>query len=80
MVTKFVKSYAEMQSRLGAFEAAHGSALPLDPAMVLLDSIIQTLVGAVFHVFILFSPDRARITVLTLSRDTRGSDAGHPFG
>jgi hypothetical protein len=48
--------------------------------MVLLDPIVQTLVGPMFHAFVLFSPDRARVTVMTIRRDTCGNDAGHGFG
>ena len=80
MVTEFVESSTETRSRFRAFEAAHGSVSPLDRAMVLFDPIIQILVGAVFHAFVQFSPDRARVTVVTVRRDTRGGDAGHGFG
>src|ERR1700722_2798231 len=48
--------------------------------MVLLDPIIQILIGAVFHAFVQFSPDRARITIVAVRRDTRRDDAGHGFG
>ena len=33
-----------------------------------------------FYTRIQFSPDRAWVTVVTVRRDTRGSDAGHRFG
>jgi hypothetical protein len=79
MVTEFVEPSTETRSRFGAFEAAHGSVSPLDRAMVLLDPIIQILVGAVLHAVVQFSPDRARITIVTVRRDTRGGDAGHGF-
>ena len=62
------------------FETAHRSVSSLDPAMVLLDPIIQILVRPVFHAFIQFGPDRAWVTVMTIRRDTRGGDAGHSFG
>ena len=80
MVTEFVESSTETRSGFGVFETAHGSISPLDPAMVLLDPIIQVLVGAMFHAFVQFSPDRARITIVTVRRDTRGGDAGHGLG
>ena len=80
MVTEFVESSTETRSGFRAFEAAHRSVAPLDPAMVLLNPIIQILVGPAFHAFVQFSPDRARIAVVTVRRDTRGSDAGHGFG
>jgi hypothetical protein len=48
--------------------------------MVLFDSIVQILVSPVLHNWIQFSPDRARVTVVTVCRDMRGSDTGHRFG
>ena len=48
--------------------------------MVLFDSIVQILIGPMFYTRIQFSPDRAWVTVVTVRRDTRGSDAGHRFG
>ena len=80
MVAEFVESATETRSGFRAFETAHGSVSTLDPAMVLLDPIIQILVGAVLHAVVQFSPDRARITIVTVRRDTRGGDAGHGFG
>ena len=61
-------------------EAAHWSISSLDPAMVLLDPIVQILVRSVFHAFVQFGPDRARVTIMTIRRDTRGDDACHSFG
>src|SRR5665213_2121049 len=80
MVSEFVEASTETRSGFRAFETAHGSVSTLDPAMVLLDPIIQILVGAVLHACVQFSPDRARITIVTVRRDTRGGDAGHGFG
>ena len=80
MVTEFVVTLTEAGSGVMALKAAHRSVSTLDPAMVLLDPIIQVLVGAMFHAFVQFSPDRARITIVTVRRDTRGNDAGHRFG
>src|SRR5580658_6593425 len=80
MVTEFVESSTEARSGFRAFETAHGSISPLDPSMVLLDPIIQVLVGVMFHAFVQFSPDRARITFVTVRRDTRRGDAGHGLG
>jgi hypothetical protein len=48
--------------------------------MVLFDSIVQILISPVFYTCIQFTPDRARVTVVTVRRDTRGRDAGHRFG
>jgi hypothetical protein len=48
--------------------------------MALLDSIVQIVISPMFYTRIHFSPDRARVTVVTVGRDTRGSDAGHRFG
>ena len=72
MIAEFVESATETRSGFRAFETAHGSVSTLDPAMVLLDPIIQILVGAVLHAVVQFSPDRARITIVTVRRDTRG--------
>src|ERR1700676_1237953 len=80
MVTEFVESSTETRSGFRVFETAHGSISSLDPTMVLLDPIIVVLVGAMFYAFLQFSPDRARITIVTVRRDTRGGDAGHGFG
>jgi hypothetical protein len=80
MVAEFVESATETRSGFRAFETAHGSVSTLDPAMVLLDPIIQILVGAVLHAVVQFGPDRARITIVTVRRDRRGGDAGHGFG
>jgi hypothetical protein len=80
MVAEFVESSTETRSGFRAFETAHESISPLDPSMILLDPIIQVLVAAMFHAFVQFSSDRARITIVTVRRDTRGGDAGHGFG
>ena len=80
MFTELVEPSTETRSGFEAFETTHGSVPPLDPAMVLLDSIIQILVGAMFRASAHFPPDRARITIVTVRRDTRGGDAGHGFG
>jgi len=48
--------------------------------MVLFDSIVEILISPMFYIRIQFSPDRAWVTVVTVRRDTRGSDAGHRFG
>ena len=44
--------------------------------MVLFDSVVQILISPMFYTRIQFSPDRAWVTVVTVRRDTRGSDAG----
>jgi len=62
------------------FEATHRPVSSLDPTMVLFDSIVQILISPMFYTRIQFSPDRAWVTVVTVRRDTRGSDAGHRFG
>src|ERR1700722_19324822 len=62
------------------FEAAHRSVSFLDPAMVLLDPIVQILIGPVFHALVQFGSDRARVTVVAIGCDPRGDDAGHRFG
>src|ERR1700692_3868346 len=80
MVAEFVEASTEPRSGFRAFETAHRSVSTLDPAMVLLNPIIQILVGAGLHVFGHFSPVRARITIMTVRRSTRGGDAGHGFG
>ena len=48
--------------------------------MVLFDLLGQILISPLFSSTIQFSPDRARVTVVTVRRDTGGSDAGHRFG
>jgi hypothetical protein len=73
---------ASTEARCGlvTFEAAHRSVSSLDPTMVLFDSMVRILISPMFYTCIKFSPDRARVTVVTVRRDTRGSDAGHRFG
>ena len=80
MIAELVETSTEAGGGFGTFEAAHRSVSSFDPAMVLLDPIVQIPVGSVFHAFVQFGPDRAWITVMTIRCDTRGSDAGHGFG
>src|ERR1700676_1805342 len=80
MITEIVKTSTEARCGFITFEATHWSVSPLDPAMVLLDPIIQILVRPVFYAFVQFGPDRARVTIMTIRRDTRGGDARHGFG
>ena len=61
-------------------EAAHWSTSSLDPAMILLDPTVGIPVRSMFHVFVQFGPDRARVTIVTVRRDTRGGGARHGFG
>jgi hypothetical protein len=75
----FVETSAEARCGLVTFEAAHWSVSSLDPAMVPFDSTVQILISPVFCTCIQFTPDRARVTVVTVRRDTRGRDAGHGF-
>ena len=80
MITEFVKTSTETRRGFMTLEAAQWSISSLDPAMVLLDPIVQILVRSVFHAFVQFGPDRARVTIVTVRRDTRGGDARHGFG
>src|ERR1700722_15786529 len=80
ITTELVETSTEARCRFMTFEASHRSVSSLDPAMVLLDPIVQILVRPVFHAFVQFGSDRARVTVMTIRRDTRGGDAGHGFG
>ena len=48
--------------------------------MILFNSIVQILISPVLHIWIQFSPDRTRVTVVTVRHDTRGSDTGHRLG
>src|SRR5580700_374554 len=80
ITAELVETSTETRCGFMTFEAAHRSVSSLDPAMVLLDPIIQILVRPVFHAFVQFGPDRAWVTVMTIRRDTRGGDAGHGFG
>src|SRR3954466_4342886 len=69
----------EADGRFIALEPAYRSVSSFDPAMVLLDPIVQISVGPVFHSVVQFGTNFAWITVVTLRRDTRRSDAGHRF-
>ena len=74
VITEFVKTSTEAGSAAMALEAPRRSVTALDPAMVLLDPIIQIPVGPVFHSVVQFGPTRAWVTVVTIRRDTRGND------
>jgi hypothetical protein len=80
VVSEFVETSTEARGGLVTFEATHRSVLSLDPTMVLFDSIVQILISPMFYTRIQFSPDCAWVTVVTVRRDTLGSDAGHRFG
>src|SRR5580658_4476814 len=80
ITSELVETSTEARCGFITFEAAHRSVSSLDPAMVLLDPIIQILVRPEFYAFVQFGPDRAWVTVMTIRRDTRGGDAGHGFG
>jgi hypothetical protein len=58
MVAEFIETSAEARRGLKALEAPHRSMTALDPTMVLLDPIIQILVGPVFYTAVQLSPDR----------------------
>jgi hypothetical protein len=59
ITAEFVETSTEARCGFVTIEAAHRSVSSLDPAMVLLDLIIQILVRPVFHAFVQFGPDRA---------------------
>jgi hypothetical protein len=79
ITAELVETSTEARCGFTTFEAAHRSLSSLDPAMVLLDPVIQILVRPVFHAFVHFGPDRAWVTVMTIRRGTRRGDAGHGF-
>ena len=66
MIAEFVETSTEARCSLVTFEAAHRSVSSLDSAMVLFDAIVQILIGPVFFTCTQFSPDRARVTVVTV--------------
>src|SRR5258708_34249383 len=80
MVAEFVVTSTEASGGLRTLEASHRSVSYFDPAMVLLDPIVQIPVGPVFYARVQFGPYRERITVMTVRCDTRWNDAGHGFG
>src|ERR1700687_5195937 len=79
VVMEFVETSTEARRGVMTLEPAHRSVSSFDPTMVLLDPIVQILVGPVLHPFVQLGPDRARVTVVSVRRDTRGNDAGHNF-
>src|ERR1700730_14301256 len=80
VVSEFVVTSPEASSGFSVLEAAHRFVSALDPAMILLDPIVQILVGPVFHSAFQFGADRAWITVMTIRRDPRGNGTSHRFG
>ena len=80
VVSKFVETSTEASSGFRVLEAAHRFVSSLDPTMILLNPIVQILVGSVFHSAVRFGADRAWITVVTISCDTGRNDAGYCFG
>ena len=80
MVAEFIETSAEARRGFKALEAPHRSMTALDPTMVLLDPIIQMLVGAVFDPFVQLGPDGARVAIVAVRRDARRNDAGRHFG
>ena len=80
MVAEFVVTSTEASGGLWTLEASHRSVSSFDPAMVLLDPIVQIPVGSVFYSHVQFRPYRAWITVMTVRCDTRRNHAGHGFG
>src|SRR5471030_1564483 len=80
MVAEFVVTSTEATGGLRTLEASHRSVSSFDPAMVLLNPIIQIPAGPVFYSRAQFCPYRARITVMTIRCDMRWNHAGHGFG
>ena len=85
MVTEFVESSTETRIGFGAFEAAHRSVTAeVDPIgwtgrwfcsiLLFRYRLIRCFTPSLSSILI------ARITVVTVRRDTRGGDAGHGFG
>src|SRR4051812_27207655 len=70
----------EASGGLRTFKASHRSVSSFDPAVVLLNPIVQLPVGPVFYSRVQFGPYRARITVMIVRCDTRWNDAGYGFG
>jgi hypothetical protein len=80
VITKFVVTSTEAVRGLITFEASHRSVSSLDPAMVLLNSMVQILTGSMCHAFAEFSADRTWVTIVTIRGDPGGSGPGHRFG
>jgi hypothetical protein len=63
-VSQRVEASTEPGSRLATLEPAHRLISTLDAAMILLDPVVQILVGPMVHSFAEFSPDRPWVTVV----------------
>ena len=79
VVSKFVETSTEASGGFRVLEAARRFVSSLDLTMILLNPIVQILVGPVFHSAVRFGVDRAWITVVTIRRDTLRNDAGYCF-
>jgi hypothetical protein len=77
MDTNLVVTSTEASGGHRTLEASHRSVSSFDPAMVLLNPIVQILDRPVFHAFVQFGTDRARMSVATVTRNECRNDAGH---
>jgi len=61
-------------------EATHRSASSLDPAVVLLDAIVEVLVRPVLHTLAQHGPNRARVKTVTAPQHADRTGAGGRVG
>src|ERR1700760_1952027 len=75
-VPKFVVATAISFGRWDALEAEHRSTSPLDAAVILLQTIIEVLIGSVPHARTKLCPDCPRIGIVAVCRDSIRDHSG----
>jgi len=79
-VSKFIVTTAKAVRRGGVFEPAHRSISALDPAMILLDPVIEIVVGPVLHAVTQHRSDCPWVTVMPVRGHPRRGHAGDRSG
>jgi hypothetical protein len=75
-VPEFVVATAISFGRRDALEAEHWSTSPLDAAVILLQTIIEVLIGSVPHARTKLCPDCPRIGIVAVCRDSIRDHSG----
>ena len=79
-VTEFVVTSTEPPSRVRALEPAHRLVAAFDPAVILLQPIVEITAGAVLHALAQRRADRTGIAVVTVGGYPLRRDAGDCLG
>ena len=77
---ELIKRTTKSPGRHGTLEPPHRSIAVLNPAMILLKSVVQVYVRPMPNRFAQFAPDRRRIGIMTVGRDPVRRNPGHVPG